>query len=102
MDERTPRALQEPQATLPERIGPRYRVLSGLGRGGMACVYEVLEEATGRRLAVKQLHAHRALDDGHLTRLFELEFHTLTQLAHPRVVAVYDYQGLSEGPCYSM
>jgi hypothetical protein len=87
---------------LPERIGPRYRVLSGLGRGGMACVYEVLEEATGRRLAVKQLHAHRALDDGHLTRLFELEFHTLTQLAHPRVVAVYDYQGLSEGPCYSM
>jgi tetratricopeptide (TPR) repeat protein len=107
MVDRTPRsphpetAAQEP-APLPERIGQRYRVLSELGRGGMASVYEVLEEATGRRLAVKQLHAHRALDDGHLARLFELEFHTLTQLAHPRVVAVHDYQGLSDGPCYSM
>jgi tRNA A-37 threonylcarbamoyl transferase component Bud32 len=95
-------AAQEPPAALPGRIGQRYRVLSELGRGGMASVYEVLEEATGRRLAVKQLHAHRALDDGHLARLFELEFHTLTQLAHPRVVAVYDYQGLTEGACYSM
>ncbi len=102
MADRTPRALNEPPAALPERIGPRYRVLGELGRGGMASVYEVLEEATGRRLAVKQLHAHRALEDSHLARLFELEFHTLTQLAHPRVVAVFDYQGLSEGACYSM
>lgn len=102
MVERTSRAPHEPPAALPERIGQRYRVLSELGRGGMASVYEVLEEATQRRLAVKQLHAHRALEDGHLARLFELEFHTLTQLAHPRVVAVYDYQGLSEGACYSM
>jgi len=31
-----------------------------------------------------------------------MEFHTLAQLAHPRVVAVYDYQKLAEGAVYSM
>jgi hypothetical protein len=93
--------VEEP-AELPERIGQRYRVVRALGRGGMASVYEVVEEATGRRLAVKQLHAHRAAANAHLARLFELEFHTLTQLAHPRVVAVYDYQNHGDGACYSM
>jgi hypothetical protein len=90
------------RAELPERIGQRYRVVRELGRGGMASVYEVLEEATGKRLAVKQLHAHRTAEDEHLVRLFELEFHTLTQLAHPRVVAVYDYQKHNDGASYSM
>ncbi|HKP62758.1 MAG TPA: protein kinase [Polyangiales bacterium] len=90
------------QEDLPERIGQRYRVVRLLGRGGMASVYEVIDEVTGKHLAVKQLHAHRAAADGHLARLFEREFHTLTQLAHPRVVAVYDYQNQSEGACYSM
>jgi hypothetical protein len=83
---------------LPERVGQRYRVVRALGRGGMASVYEVIDEATGKRLALKQLRA----GDAHQARLFELEFHTLTQLAHPRVVAVYDYHNQGDGACYSM
>ncbi|HKU38344.1 MAG TPA: protein kinase, partial [Polyangiales bacterium] len=86
----------------PDRIAQRYRVVRELGRGGMASVYEVVEEATGRRLAVKQLLAERAAEDSHVARLFELEFHTLTQLAHPRVVEVYDYHKSSDGAYYSM
>jgi hypothetical protein len=91
-------AKAEQPADLPERIGQRYRVVRALGRGGMASVYEAIDEVTGKRLAVKQLHA----SDAHLARLFELEFHTLTQLAHPRVVAVYDYHNHGDGACYSM
>ncbi|HEY2736520.1 MAG TPA: protein kinase, partial [Polyangiales bacterium] len=91
-------AKAEEPADLPERIGQRYRVVRALGRGGMACVYEAIDDVTGKRLALKQLRA----TDGHMARLFELEFHTLTQLAHPRVVAVYDYHNQGDGACYSM
>jgi len=83
-------------------IGERYRLVRKLGWGGMATVYEAVDEATGRRVAVKQLHSHRATGDGQMARLFEMEFHTLTQLIHPRVVAVYDYQALPEGAFYTM
>jgi serine/threonine protein kinase len=40
---------------LPSRIGDRYRVERLLGRGGMASVYQVLDEVTGRQLALKRL-----------------------------------------------
>lgn len=90
------------QASQTSLIGERYRVLRVIGRGGMALVYEAIDEATGKHLAVKQLHAQRASGDGHMARLFATEFHTLTQLAHPRVVAVYDYQTLPDGAFYTM
>jgi serine/threonine protein kinase len=41
---------------LPSRIGDRYRVERLLGRGGMASVYQVVDETTGRQLALKRLH----------------------------------------------
>lgn len=60
-------------------LGERYRIARVLGRGGMASVYEAVDEATGRRVAVKRLHPHRATGDGQMARLFEMEFHTLSQ-----------------------
>src|SRR5690349_9961374 len=91
----------DPIAT-PERVGDRYRVLRSLGRGGMAAVYEGVDETTGKHVAIKRVHAHRVFADDHVSRLFEQEFHTLTQLAHPRVVEVYDYQRLDDGAFYTM
>jgi hypothetical protein len=91
-------------AARPARIADRYTVLDLLGRGGMACVYRVVDTATGGQLALKQLHF--AEDDAAragLTALFEREFHTLSQLSHPRVIAVYDF-GVdpTSGPYYTM
>jgi serine/threonine protein kinase len=82
----------QPSAAEPERIGERYRVAQLLGRGGMGAVYQVEDAASGRVLALKLLKV--SADDANrelLTALFEREFHTLTQLAHPRVIEVYDY-----------
>ncbi len=85
-------------------IGDRYEPLELLGRGGMACVYRVRERASGRELALKQL----VLGQGTAERstaepLFEREFHTLAQLRHPHVIAVYDYGRLAdESPYYTM
>jgi tetratricopeptide (TPR) repeat protein len=88
---------------LPSRIAQRYRVVKALGRGGMACVYHVSDEVSGRDLALKQLVLPSAPEKRKaVSELFEAEFHTLAQLSHPRVIEVYDY-GLSEdGPYYTM
>jgi tetratricopeptide (TPR) repeat protein len=87
----------------PIRVAQRYEVLRPLGRGGMALVYEVRDVVSGRKIALKRLlvqadeqKARRA------TELFEREYHTLCQLAHPRIVTVYDY-ALDDGtPYYTM
>jgi tetratricopeptide (TPR) repeat protein len=78
------------------------RVEALLGEGGAASVYRVGDERTGRKLALKQLQPpddeRRALVTSH----FEREFYTLSQLAHPRIIEVYDY-GVERGsPYYTM
>jgi hypothetical protein len=86
-----------------ERIGARYEVRELIGRGGMALVYRVIDTSTGKALALKQLavgpeqkHARES------AALFEREFHTLAQLSHPQIIAVYDY-GIADGaPFYTM
>jgi hypothetical protein len=84
-------------------IGGRYRVERILGQGGMAVVYEALDTSTGQRRAIKCLVAS---DDPRKqqrsTELFEREFHVLSQLAHPRIVSVFDYGVEGTTPHYTM
>jgi hypothetical protein len=90
--------------TSPEIIvGGRFRILRQLGAGGMATVYEVLDLAAERRLALKRLHTLSDVRKRRSTiELFEREFHTLSHLSHPRVVQAFDY-GVDEfGPYYTM
>jgi serine/threonine protein kinase len=84
----------------PLHIGA-YRIEGELGRGGMARVYRAIEESTGRRVALKQLHVHEDLRHP-AAALFEREFHTLAQLSHPSVIEVYDYGLHERGPYYTM
>lgn len=82
-------------------IAERYRVQAVLGRGGMAVVYDVYDTVRDRRVALKRLLA-RNVSDAHVARLFEFEYHALSQLAHPCIVEVYDYASDAEGPFYTM
>jgi hypothetical protein len=97
-------ARAEPAASvLPERIGERYRVLSELGRGGMAVVYRVVDTIDSRELALKQL----TLPTGERffreqAAAFEREYHTLVQLSHPRIIEVYDFGNDPGGRYYTM
>jgi hypothetical protein len=79
-------------------IGGCFRVDSMLGEGGMGAVYAVRDERNGKHLALKQLRADEARHP-HASALFEREYHTLYQLAHPCIVAVYDY-GIEQGSAY--
>jgi hypothetical protein len=87
-----------------ERVSDRYELHEVLGRGGMASVYRATDLSNGRQVALKQLTiAATAPEHAHVAALFEREFHTLAQLRHPRVIAVYDYGLNGElGPYYTM
>ncbi|HKP58030.1 MAG TPA: serine/threonine-protein kinase [Polyangiales bacterium] len=85
----------------PALIGERYHVEKLLGRGGMAAVFQVRDAVSGRVLALKRLLDALA-GDGQVARLFEQEFWTLSQLVHPRIIEVYDYQTDEHGPFYTM
>lgn len=88
----------------PQLIAQRYEVKQTLGFGGMARVYRVIDVLSGRALALKQLSFPAERDErASVEALFEREFHTLTQLTHPRVIAVYDYGvDAATGPYYTM
>jgi hypothetical protein len=82
-------------------VAQRYRVFEQLGRGGMGSVYRVLDERTGRECALKRLSL-TAQADRTVAALFETEFHTLSELAHPSIIEVYDYGIDGEGAYYTM
>src|SRR5262252_545364 len=84
-------------------LGGRYQVLEELERGGMGVVYRVRELRSGAQLALKQLLVGSdAMRSVSMAALFEREFHALAQLAHPRVIEVYDYTVDPEGSFYTM
>lgn len=92
-----PRSSDEtPPGTL---IAGRYRVEASLGSGGVARVYRVRDVSSVRELALKQLGEGASELS---TRLFELEYRTLTSLRHPRVVEVYDFGRHAGSSFYTM
>ena len=97
--EATAEALPAPKS----RIGGRYDIHEVLGRGGMAVVYRATDVIDGRQVALKQLTPpERAKDAEAAAVLFEREFHALAELAHPRIIEVYDYGIAPEGAYYTM
>jgi Protein kinase domain/AAA ATPase domain len=100
-----PRAAGRERGTSPSGvdaaglIAGRYRVVQKLGEGGMASVWKVGDEQTGRSLAMKRLSRN---SDARHVALFEREYHTLASLRHPSIVEAYDYESDALGPFYTM
>ncbi|MDD9944746.1 MAG: protein kinase [Myxococcales bacterium] len=96
-------ASEVAEQAIPERIADRFDVESLLGEGGMGWILQVRDRARDDRLALKlskPREGRRVIDhEGFLQR----EYHALEQLAHPRIIRVYDY-GVCEqaGPFYTM
>ncbi|MBN1653812.1 MAG: protein kinase [Deltaproteobacteria bacterium] len=84
-----------------EDAAERFQVLGRLGRGGMASVYRAFDRAANKEVALKRL-SPKACDNPYTASLFEQEFHTLAQLAHPRIIEVYDFGVDSVGAYYTM
>ena len=80
------------------QIGARlghYRIVSLLGRGGMADVYRAEDERLGREVALKAVPPEFARDPERIER-FEREVRAAAGLTHPNIVTVYEF-GQGEG-----
>ncbi len=87
-----PASSDGPVAAGPLEPGPGatlggFRIVCEVGRGGMGVVYEAVELALGRRVALKVLPSAAAIDPRHLQR-FKNEARAAAILQHPNVVTV--------------
>ncbi len=80
----------------------RYVVHAPIASGGMGIVHRATDRVTRREVAYKRLVVQDPAHGPRLTALFQREFTTLAQLAHPRIIEVYEYGIDSEGPFYAM
>lgn len=77
-----------PQAqSVPDAVG-NYLVVGVLGVGGMATVYEAVQENPNRRVAVKVMHQSMTHTDALLR--FRIEAQTLARLVHPGIARIYE------------
>lgn len=90
MDDAAP---QDPASPIAERTGRllagRYRLVGPIATGGMAQVWEAVDEVLSRAVAVKILHSHLAADAGFVDR-FRHEAIAAARLSHPSIVSIYD------------
>ncbi len=78
-------------------LAERYRVLRFVAAGGTAEVYEAERIGTGKRVALKLLHATMAAN---LSAMFLREAQLVSLIAHPNVVAIDDFGTLPSGINY--
>ena len=77
------------QAVLQRVLAPDFRVQDKLAEGGMACVYEVVDNRTEESMAFKVLPLEHA-NDPELIAQFERESRLLADLAHPHIMPLWD------------
>ena len=75
---------------LPRLLAQRYRLDRRLGRGGMGTVYEALDTALDRRVAVKVIRED-LLGSASAAERFRLEARVAASFSHPNVVTIHDF-----------
>jgi len=76
-----------------------YRILSVLDQGGMGLVFEAEHTRLRRRVAVKVLARHLVSDTQALAR-FNREAEIISQLEHPNIVQILDFDTTEQGEPY--
>lgn len=68
----------------------KYKIISILGRGGMAEVYKAYQEALDRYVALKLMHSFLAEDPDFYER-FAREARNVAALRHPNIIQIHDF-----------
>jgi len=97
----TPEAATVPDEhpLIGETLRGTYRVLRTLDQGGMGLVFEAEHIRLRRRVAVKVLARHLASDAQALAR-FNREAEIISQLEHPHIVQILDFDTTDAGEPY--
>lgn len=80
-------ATEGPDPLVGQRIG-RYHIKGVIARGGMATVYEAVQEQPHRVVALKVMHPHVVSRSA--PRRFEFEAQVLGRLRHPNIAQIYE------------
>lgn len=70
-------------------VDSRYLLQARVARGGMATVYQAMDQRLERPVAMKIMHPHLAEDED-FTKRFIQEARQAARLAHPNIVNVFD------------
>jgi serine/threonine protein kinase len=73
----------------------KYEIISEIGHGGNATVYQAIQKNLERKVALKVLLPALVNDLGYLER-FHLEARSIAKLRHPNIVTIYD-EGSEQG-----
>ena len=71
-------------------LDDRYEVISQLGSGGMAVVFQVLDQRLNRVVALKMLSPVKPDRNATLERRFRREIEAEMEIEHPNMIRVYD------------
>lgn len=92
--------LGEPDDRLPpEGTFPGYDIVREVHRGGQGVVYQAIQRATKRRVAIKVLHGGPFTGSAGRAR-FDREIQILGQLNHPNIVGIHDSGFTVDGSCF--
>ncbi len=80
-----------------QMLGP-YRIISQIGKGGMATVYKAYQPSMDRNVAIKVLPRQLAESPEFAAR-FQQEARIIARLEHPHILPVFDF-GESNGVTY--
>ncbi len=78
-----------------------YEIVTQVGSGGMATVYQAYHERLDRHVAIKVMHDTFVQDATFLER-FQREARIVARLEHPHIVSVYDYDEFEGQPYFVM
>jgi serine/threonine protein kinase len=78
------------KALVGHTLAGRFRLTGVLGEGAMATVYQGIQDAEPREVAVKVMHAELAIDPT-FARRFRREARAAAMLKHPSTVQIIDY-----------
>ncbi|MBQ7176746.1 MAG: serine/threonine protein kinase [Victivallales bacterium] len=84
---------------IPDFDNEGFHVLRKIGNGGMGCVYEAVQTALNRRVAIKTLLSEASLSPQDIEQ-FENEAKAIARLYHPGIVQVYSAGRGANGLCF--
>lgn len=88
-----------PTALLGQILGGAYRIQSQLDEGGMGLVFQAEHVRLKRPVAVKVMASHLSQDENAVAR-FTREAEIISQIHHPHVVQVLDFDTTDDGRLY--